>query len=145
MTSDIHRKVYIKQRNLYVSLLRLENKIFFNNTGTNDITDKTFWKIIKPLFTDKIQKKSKITLREEKKQIVSKREISEDQVLAEVFNKFFINIGPNLKIPTNYNYDTDFIVTNDQISNALNKFRNHPSIIMTKNKRKTEQCIFSIQ
>ena len=58
MTSDIHRKAYIKQRNLYVSLLRLENKIFFNNTGTNDITDnKTFWKIIKPSFTDKIQKK----------------------------------------------------------------------------------------
>ena len=73
-------------------------------------------------------------------QIVSEKVISEDQAVAEVFNKFFINIVPNLKIPTNHNYDTDFLVTNDQVANALNKFRNHPSIIMIKNKRKTDQC-----
>ena len=53
--------------------------------------------------------------------------ISEDEAVAEVFNKFFINIVPNLKISLNHNYDTDFIVTNDQVTNALNKFRNHPS------------------
>ena len=46
---------------------------------------------------------------------------------------------PNLKILTNHNYDTDFLVTNDQVANALDKFRNHPSIIMIKNKRKTDQ------
>ena len=74
-------------------------------------------------------------------QIVSGKVISEDQVVAEVFNKFFINIVPDL-IPTNHNYDTDFLATNDQVTNALNKFRNHPSIIMIKNKRKTDQCFF---
>ena len=58
-------------------------------------------------------------------QIVSEKVISEDQVEVEVFNKFFINIVPNLKIPTNYNYNTDFLVTNDQVANALNKFRKH--------------------
>ena len=56
--------------------------------------------------------------------------------MAEVFNKFFINIVPNLKILTNHNYDTDFL----QVANALNKFRNHRSIIMIKNKRKVDQC-----
>ena len=66
--------------------------------------------------------------------------ISEDQAVAEVFNKFFFNIVPNLKIPTNHKYDTDFLVTNSQVPNALNKFRNHPSIIMINNKRKTNQC-----
>ena len=66
--------------------------------------------------------------------------ISEDQAVAEVFNMFFINIVPSLKIPTNHNYDTDFLVTNDQVANALNKFRNQPSIIMIKNKRKADQC-----
>ena len=76
----------------------------------------------------------------EQGQIVSKKVISEEQAVAEVFNKFFINIVPNLKIPTNHSYDTDFLVTNDQVANALNKFRNHPSIIMIKNKRKTNQC-----
>ena len=66
--------------------------------------------------------------------------IPEGQAVAKVFNKFFINIVPNLKIRTNYNHDTDFLVSNDQVANALNKFRNHPSIVMIKNKRKTDQC-----
>ena len=66
--------------------------------------------------------------------------ISEDQVVAEVSKRFFINIVPSLKIPTNRNYDTDFLVTNDQVANALNKFRNHPSIIMKKSKTKADQC-----
>ena len=46
-------------------------------------------------------------------QVVSEKMISEDQVVAEVFNRFFINIVPNLKIPTDHNYDNDFLVTND--------------------------------
>ena len=41
--------------------------------------------------------------------------------------------------PTNHTYDTDFIVTNDQVTSALNKFRNHPSIVMIKSKRKIDQ------
>ena len=68
--------------------------------------------------------------------------ISADQVVAEVFNKFFINVVPNLKVPINHNYHIDFLVTNEQVVNALNKFRNHRSIIMIKNKRKTDQCFF---
>ena len=146
--SDIDRKAYNKQHNRCVSLIRPEEKNFFNNISTRDITDnKTFWKTVKPLFTDKIQTKSKTTLIEKKvvsgvgqEQIVSEKVISEDQAVAEVFNKFFINIVLNLKIPTNHNYDTDFLVTNDQVANALNTFRNHPSIIMIKNKRKANQC-----
>ena len=73
-------------------------------------------------------------------QVVSEKMISEDQVVAEVFNRFFINIVPNLKIPTDHNYDNDFLVTNDRVANALNKFRNHPSIIMIMNKRNNNQC-----
>ena len=71
--------------------------------------------------------KKKCESREEQKQIVSEKAILEVQVVAAFFNNFFINIVPNLKISLNHNYDTDFIVTNDQVTNALNKFRNHPS------------------
>ena len=61
--SNIDRKAYNKQRNICVSLIRREKKNFFNNISTRDIADnKTFWKTVKPLFTDKIQTKSKITL-----------------------------------------------------------------------------------
>ena len=65
--------------------------------------------------------------------------ITEDQAVAEVFNKFFINIVPNLKISTDHGYDNDFIATDDQVKNAVNKFRNYPSIIMIKYKKKMDQ------
>ena len=65
--SDIDRKAYNKQRNLCVSLIRREKKNFFNNISIHHITDnKTFWKTVKPLFTYKIQTKSKIILIEKK-------------------------------------------------------------------------------
>ena len=123
-----------------MNLIRREKKNFFNNINTRDITDNI-------LFTDKVQTKFKITLIEKnvvsgegKKKIVYEKVISESQAVAEVFNKFLINIVPNLKIHTNRNHNHDFIVTNDQVENALNKFRNHPSIVMIKNKRKIDQC-----
>ena len=97
--SDIDRWAYNKQRNICVTIVRQQKK---NNT---DITDnKTFWRKVKPLFTDKVQTKSKITLIEKKvvsnqgnKVIETEEIISEDKAIAEVFNKFFINILPNLK------------------------------------------------
>ena len=144
---DIDRKAYNKQRNLCVSLIRIEKKNFFSNINMSDITDnKTVWKTVKPFFTDKIKTKSKITLieknivsQEGQEEIVSERKITEDQVVAEVFNKFFINIVPNLKISTDHGYDNDFIATDDQVTNAINKFRNHSSIVVIKNKKKNGQ------
>ena len=63
--TDIDRKAYKKQCHLCVSLIRREKKNF--NINTRDITDnKTFWKTVKPLVTDKVQTKCKITLIEKK-------------------------------------------------------------------------------
>ena len=94
----------------------------------------------KAIFTDKTKTKSKITLIEKKvvsqegqEEIVSEKIITEDQAVAEVFNKFFINIVPNLKISTDQGYDNDYIATDDKVTNAVKKFRNHSSIIMIKN------------
>ena len=44
-----------------------------------------------------------------------------------------------MKIPTDHGYDNDFIATDDQVTNAVNKSRNHSSIIMIKNKKKNDQ------
>ena len=124
--NDIDRKVYNKQRNLCVSLIRSEKNNFFSNINTRDITDnKTFWKTVNLIFTDKMKTKSKIT--PIKKNAFQERHIS---------NKFFINIVvPFLKISTDHGDDNDFIATDDQAKNAVNKFRNHSSIIMIKNKK----------
>ena len=115
--SDIDRKAYNRQRNLCVSLIRNKKKNFFSNINSNintsGITDnKTFWKTVKPLFTDKIKTKSKITLieknivsQEGQEKIVSEKIMTEDQAVAEVFN---------------HGYDNDFIATDDQVTNAVN-------------------------
>ena len=58
---DIDRKTYNKQRILCVSLIRRKRKNFLNNISSCDITNnETFWKTVKPLFTDTVQTKSKI-------------------------------------------------------------------------------------
>ena len=44
-----------------------------------------------------------------------------------------------MKISTDHGYDNDFIAADDQVTNTVNKFRNHSSIIMIKNKEVTDQ------
>ena len=105
---------------------------------------------MKSLFTEKAQIKSKITLIEKK--VISKqceesnhteKIISDNKAIAEVFNKFFINIVSNLKIPVENNIDDDFTGTDDPVLNAINKFENYLSIIMIK--RKINTCEFFAQ
>ena len=111
--SDIDRKAYNKQRNICVSLIRNEKKNFFSNINMRNITDnKTIWKKVRSFFTDKIKTKH--------------------QAVAVLFNKFIINIAPNLKRSTDHRYDNDFIATDEQVTNVVNKFRNHSSIVMIK-------------
>ena len=54
--------------------------------------------------------------------------------MAEVFNKFFVNIVPDLKIPASHNYNKDFQKTNDPVLNAISKYKYHPCIVMIKSK-----------
>ena len=83
--------------------------------------------------------KQKVVSRQGQEKIVSEKTISEDWAVAEVFNNFFVNIVPNLKISIDHDFDTDFIATDDQVTNAVNKFRNQPSIIMIKNKKRNDR------
>ena len=45
-------------------------------------------------------------------------------------------------LSTDHGYDNDFIATDDQVTNAVNKFRNHSSIIMIKNKKNDQSFSF---
>ena len=40
-------------------------------------------------------------------------------MIAEVFNKFFINIVPNMKISMENDFDTNYLKTEDPVSNAI--------------------------
>ena len=52
------------------------------------------------------------------------------------FQRIFLSLlCPNLKRFTDHGHDNDLIATDDQVTNAVNKFTNHPSIIIIKNKK----------
>ena len=54
--SDIDRKAYNKQCNYVVSLPRIE-KNFYSNLHTKTVIDnRTFWKTVKPLLSEKVTK-----------------------------------------------------------------------------------------
>ena len=79
--SDFDQKAYNKQRNLRVSLIRIEKKNFFCKINTSDIPgNKTFWKTVKPFFTDKVKPKSKITL-------ILKKNVSPRKVKRKLFQR----------------------------------------------------------
>ena len=50
-----------------------------------------------------------------------------------------MNIVPNLKFSPKENYETDVGNDNEPISDYINKFKNHPSIQVTKSRKKEEQ------
>ena len=119
--------IYKKYRNYCVNLFKKEKKKYYENLDIKSFTDnKLFWKTIKPLFSDKQQHSSNITL------IENKKIISDDLKIAETMNNFFTNIIKNLEIE---GYNTDEFLPDiklDDISNIIQKFINHPSILKIK-------------
>ena len=115
------RKNYTSQRNLCKKLLKNTKRTFFNNLDIRKVTDnRTFWKTVVPLFSNKFSKSEKINLTE------GNKTISNDDELCRVFNNFFSKIVDELKIPNISNYKIDN--TNDPLKEALRYFENHPSI-----------------
>ena len=134
--SDIDRKAYNKQRNYVVSLLRNEKKNFYSNLDTKVVTDnRTFWKTVKPLLSEKVTKHSKINLVEDNKII------SCDDQIAKTFSEYFINI-PILNMPSN-GYKCPDSPEQDPILKIFDKYKNHPSIKLIKAKNNSQVFKFS--
>ena len=127
-----NRVNYHKYRNFCTGLFRKEKKLYYNNLDTKLITDnKTFWKTVSPLFSDKHFRLNKITL------LVGDEIISEDAEVAKQFNNYFSNVVSKLNIK---GFETDFIFNpeNDTISNIIKKYNSHPSILKIKENVKIE-------
>ena len=78
----------------YVSLVRKAKKDYFDHLDLRNVTDsKKFWKIVKPLFTDKGMNHDKIILVEDDEIISEKEQISES------LNNFFVDVLINVNIP----------------------------------------------
>ena len=134
--SNQNKKLYSKERNFSVSLLRKTKRHHYANLNHKDIADnKKFWKTVKPLLSDKSKSNEKIVLLED-------NEINEDKDNAGRLNSFFSNAVKNLKIP-------EFSETNPLAENishpifkAILKHENHPSIIAIQNAKKGARFLF---
>ena len=86
-----------------------------------------FWKTISPYFVSNPKKTSKITLVDEKSNT-----LSEDEKIADIFNKFFGNIIKNLNVSINSEVLEDVLMIQDPIIAAIEKYKRHPSILKIK-------------
>ena len=96
---------YKKQRNYCVGLLKKEKKIYFSSLNMGNISDnKSFWKSIKPFFSETNIINKKIVLVENEKLV------SDDEEVANTMNKYFSNVIPLLNIQ---GYISDYLHDND--------------------------------
>ena len=108
--------LYKKQRNYCLSLLRKTKKAYFEKLNIKEIgNNKTFWKTVRPYFSDKDNKSSKIIL------IENNIVIADEKRVSELMNKYFINITKKL------NLKALIINTTDDIQSLTKNYENHIS------------------
>ena len=131
--SNQNKKLYTKQRNYCVSLLRKTKKNHYANLNQKHIADnKQFWRTVKPLLSDKPKSNEKITL------VEGDKITSEDKSNAEILNSFFSNAVKNLKIPELNDINPLAENIPDPVFKAILKYKSHPSIIAIKNARRNQ-------
>ena len=85
---------YRKLRNVCVKATKKAKTKYFTNLNMQMINDnKRFWKIMKPLFSDKICKNQKVVLVEKDEMI------RDNKQNAGIMNSYLINVAKNLDIP----------------------------------------------
>ena len=76
-----------RQRNFCTTLIKKIKRNFYNNLNVNKITNnKSFWKIVKPSFTEKALKDEEIVLTENDTTFL------EENKIAEIFRSYFDGI-----------------------------------------------------
>ena len=133
--SDIDRKVYNKQRNYVVSLLRKEKKDFYGNLDISKVTDnRVFWKIFKLKIPDKVKIRSLVE---------DDKILYQDAEIAKTFNEF-INI-PILNMPKNQNFSIQTrSLEENTVSGIIERYKHHPSINLIKSKNSCLANSFSV-
>ena len=96
---------------------------YYENLDLKDINDnKKFWATVKPLFSNKIKSAENVYLDGSGEIIRNEKEV------ANVCNKYFLNIVPNIMgITNNHNLLSDLDTPNDPIEKVINKYQSHPS------------------
>ena len=115
------RKLFVKQRNKCVSVLKEAEKEYYQNLDEKNVIDnKKFWKAVKPLLSDKSVSREKINLTENEKVLTSESET------AETLNNFFSNIVKKLEILKCNSNNSITENIRDLVFKAILKYKNHP-------------------
>ena len=97
------------------------------------LTDnRKFWRTVKPLFSDKIQTSTAITLLE------NNELVNDNRAVANIFNDYFVSITDSLDIPTVSENLTPTYEIRDPLDIALTKYESHPSIKLIKERVQVE-------
>ena len=127
--NEENRKLYAKQRNYCVSLLRKTKKVYYENLDERKVSDNIlFWKTVKPSLSEKFSALEIRSLSENYKIMKTEEET------AELFNNFFGNIVKNLNISQYSNFDPIIEKVKDSTLKAILKYEKHPSILAIRTK-----------
>ncbi len=131
--SEINKNNYTKYKNFCTNLVRREKKKYYANLDIKVVEDnKKFWKKIKPLLSNKIPSKKKMTL------IENDEVVAEEKEIAEIMNNHFVDAVENLEREP-FPLLEDIHESSDDIDRIINKYRMHPSVVMIKNKVKVDK------
>ena len=123
---------YKRQRNLCVKILRQNKRSYYAQLDPKIVSDnKRFWKTVKPLFSNKIQSSSCITLLENG--VVE----SDEGKVAEILNNYFVNITETLGIAIGHEQEPLNDHEDDPCLTIVKRFQSHPSVLRIKSSVKS--------
>ena len=126
--TEENRRLYNKQRNYCSNLTKKVKRDYYNNLDLNIFKDnKTFWKSIKPLFSDKQRDLQQEIILIEKELVVT-----DEQEVAEKMNHYFIDVIENLDIEPFIEQTANDDNTLNSIKDIVKKYNQHPSILKIK-------------
>ncbi len=120
---------YKRQRNLCVNILRQNKRSYYAQLDPKIVNDnKRFWKTVKPLFSNKVQSSSCITLLENG--VVE----SDEGKVAEILNNYFVNITETLGIASENEHEQEPLNDHeeDPCLTIVKRFQSHPSVLRIK-------------
>ena len=121
-----------RQRNLCVKILRQNKRSYYAQLDPKVVSDnKRFWKTVKPLFSNKIQSSTCITLLENG--IVE----SDEGKVAEILNDYFVNITETLGVADEHRQEPLNDHMDDPCLRTVKHFQEHPSIHKIKSSVKS--------
>ena len=116
------RSAYNQQRNFCLTLVK-KGKKDYNHLDHKKVTNnKSFWRTVKLLFSDKNSSFSKTTLIE--KELL----LNDDEKISSTLNDFFSNVVFNLNTPPYEDTQINPDQFEDPVLKANEKYKYHPSI-----------------